>query len=252
MGILMPKLASHLLLLLLASLLLLTGVSAQQSTTDKRRRAEMTADLFIRRFRETLDFGQAFDEMAVSDVTSRLRRAGEIKSIGLDESLANAIDDQTASRLYKALMNFVYLMNLHAASLKAGVVLDPDHILLPKVFRRIINNSKQLRHIYSHSIEDFPVVTTELELQKFISDLEQMSALYRKHLPRNVFSSKAYQANIRQLERERGHQFEIYEGDSYFDIPENIEVFGVCSDIFCFRFIEEDGKLKVLGLVLGD
>jgi hypothetical protein len=212
----------------------------------------MAADLFIRRFRETLDFGRAFDEMAVSDATSRLRKAGEIRAIGLDESLADEIDDQTASRLYKALMNFVYLMNTHAGSLKAGVVADPDRVPLPKEFKRIINNSRQLRHIYSHTVENFPVVTTKLELQKFIDDLEQMSALYRKHLPRNVFMSKAYRANIRRLERGREYQFEIYKGDSYFDIPENIEVLGVCRDMFCFRFIEEDGKLKVLTLVLGD
>lgn len=56
----MPKLASHLLLLLLASHLLLTNISGGQSVeTDKRRRAEAAADLFIRRFRETRDFGRA-------------------------------------------------------------------------------------------------------------------------------------------------------------------------------------------------
>jgi hypothetical protein len=246
----MPKFASHLLLLLLASQLSLTNIYGLQSVeADKRRRAEAAAELFIRRFRETRDFGRVFDELAVPDAFQRLRRAGEIISFGLDESLAKEIDERTAARFYKAFMNFNYLRSIHVMSRKAGVIADHDRARLPRALRRVVNKSKQLTFIYSHSIENFPAITNRRDLQQFIEDLERMSAMYRKLLPRGIFNSIAYRTNVGQLERERGNHYGVDEGDDYYGIAETVEVYGLCRDIFCFRLVEEGGKLKVLGLV---
>jgi hypothetical protein len=246
----MPKLAARLLLLLLASQLSLTNIYGGQSLeADKRRRAEAAADLFIRRFRETRDFGRVFDELTVSDAFQRLRRAGELISFGLDESLAKEIDERTAVRFYKALMNLIYLRSVYAMSRKVGVIVDPYRARLPRALRRVVNKSKQLRFIYSHSIEDFPSITNQRDLQQFIADMERMSALYRKLLPRGVFNSAAYRANVGQLESERGDHYGVDEGDDYYGIAETVEVYGLCRDIFCFRLVEEGGKLKVLGFV---
>ncbi|MCA1640780.1 MAG: hypothetical protein LC785_02105 [Acidobacteria bacterium] len=116
----------------------------------------------------------------------------------------------------------------------------------------VINGSKQLKHIFSNSVEDFPNAANLSELQKYMADLKRMSALYRKRLPRNVLTSRAYKKNVKVLEKERGHQFEINRGDNFFGVGENVEVYGVCRDLFCFRLVEEKGKLRVLGFILGD
>ncbi len=248
----MRRPASYCLSLLLLTQLVPAFVHARQtSEADKRRRAGAAADLFIRRFRETLDFGRAFDETAVHDALRRLRRAGELKSFGMSERLAQAIDGRTAARFYKAFMNFVYLRTVHAVSLKGGDG-DPDHVRLPKEFRRAIDGSKELRHIYSDSVADPPEAEAPRALRKFIADLERMSALFRKHLPRNVFESEAYRTSVARLERERGHLFEVYRGGPYFGVAEGVGVYGVCRDLFCFKFVEERGRMKVLGLVPDD
>jgi hypothetical protein len=88
------------------------------------------------------------------------------------------------------------------------------------------------------------------ELQKFIADLERIAMLYKKHSPRDVLRSKTYRTKIKELEKERGHQFEIDKGDSFFGVGENVEVYGVCRDLFCFRLVEEKGNLRILGFVL--
>lgn len=224
------------------------GQSASVAREKKRCRTEAAADLFIKKFHETLDFGVAFDQLAVSDAIQRLRRTDDIKGLGLTEELDKSIDDETAARFYKDSMNFIHLMNVYGASLKVGSS-DPDIASLPEDMLKVINSSKQLKHIFSDSVEDFPNVANLNELRRYMTDLNRMSALYRKHLRRNVFTSQTYRKNIETLEKERGQRFQVSKGDDHFSVDEKTEVYSLCRDIFCFEFVEEHGRLKVLGLV---
>ena len=228
-----------------------SGQSVPVAEQRKRRRAEAAADLFIKRFHQTLDFGVAFDEFAVPDAIHRLRKGDELKGLGLTEDLDKQVDDQTAANFYKVSMNFIYLMNIYSASVEGGSG-NPETDPLPKDMQEVVERSPQLKHIFSDTVEDFPKVASLEELRRYMSDLNRMAALYKKHLPRNVFASETYKRNIKALEKERGHQFEIYKGDDYFGIDKKVEVYGVCRDLFCFRFIEEKGKFKILGVILGN
>jgi hypothetical protein len=141
-----------------------SGQSATIAEQKKRRRAEATADSFIKRFHETLDFGIAFDELAVPDAIQRLRKTGEIKSFGMTKELAERIDDKTAARFYKASMNFYLLKSIFVA----GVKEDYEVIPLDREMEKVIENSKRLRFIvpdtlvqnYAPSVQDFQLLHT--------------------------------------------------------------------------------------------
>jgi hypothetical protein len=223
----------------------------QQGSSNKQeklKRADQAADQFIKQFHETLDFGVAFDEVAISDAIQRLRKNRFFQSLDLSDSLAEEIDDATARRLYKAFMNFYYLRVVYSASIKVGFV-DIDRAPLPQDIRGALQHSHQLSNLLlTNSTDDPPKVMTMQELTQYITDLEQIAKLYKKHLPPDVFNSPIYKTNIKALEKERGRSLEIERGDDYFGVEDYTEVYVINRDIFTLYFIEKDGKMKLLGL----
>ena len=251
------NLASILLSLLLLGQIQPLSLGQQISTSnlEKRRRVEKAADLFNARFRKTFDLGGTFEAMAVSNVMQLIQRSGELKSFGLSETLASEIDDATARRFYSALLTFTGLRGAYMfsrTSMRGSERVLPEKAKsepVPRGAGRIIRRS-YLKYVYAE--EGSPEITTVGELQRFINALEQVSMLYRKSLSRNAFNSRGYKEAVTDIEGQRDHQFMVTQGESYYGIGEDVEVYQLCRGTFCFKFIEENGKMKVLALLFGD
>jgi hypothetical protein len=215
---------------------------------EKLRRANASADIFIKRFRETLDVGTVFDEMAIPDAIQRLQRARSFEALGAGD-MASEMDTATAHRLYRAFMNLYYLRSIYIAGNKKPKA-DPDSVPLPRELRAAIQKSPYLRLLLTQGVGDPPDVTTKQELEAYIADQERVANLYRKYLPPNVFNTPLYKANVEALNKEKGKPFEIIHGYPNLEIKEDTDVFIVRRDIFTIYFIEDSGKFKILLLGL--
>src|SRR5437870_838266 len=60
---------------------------------EERKRVDEAADRFIRRFRETLDFGVVFDEMGASNAIQVLRDGNFFRSINISPQLVAKLDE---------------------------------------------------------------------------------------------------------------------------------------------------------------
>lgn len=243
--------------LFIVSMLAATGANSsmerRQSQSKKPvdlRQVDQIANYFIHRFHETLDFGIAFDEVAVPDAVQRLQRARFFQTLDLSDSLAEEMDSVTAGRLYKVFMSFYYLRGIYAISIKVGLT-DIERAPLPAEIREAIQNS-HLRFTLTDSVEDPPKITTAQELKQYIADLEHIARLYKKHLPRNVFNSPTYKANVETFNRDRGKPVQIFNGYEQLGINKDEKVYVVRRDIFTLYIIRRGSQFRVLTLGVGE
>src|SRR5215475_8185594 len=95
-------------------------------TPQEARRVEEAADRFIKRFRETLDFGAVFDEMFVVDAIQRLRKTGFFESMNISQQLIESLDNAMLKRTYKAFMNYYYLKAAYDLGVGDGSSAPPE------------------------------------------------------------------------------------------------------------------------------
>ncbi len=216
-----------------------TAMSPQEA-----RRIEEAADRFVRRFRETLDFGAVFDEMFVADAVQRLRKAGFFRSMNISPQLVERLDDATLERTYKAFMSYYYLKAAYDLGVGKGESTPPE-------VAAVIKASK-FSNLLSDEGSGDAIITTREEVEQFVADLNNIAALYKKHLPQSVFDSTTYKASLTAINKDKHSQVKVRNGYEDFGVEEGTKVYAVEQDIFIFFFIEENGKLKVLTLGMGN
>jgi hypothetical protein len=209
------------------------AISLQQA-----RRVEVAADRFIGRFRETLDFGVLFDEMFVADAIQRLRKASFFQNMNLSPQLVERLDDATLKRTYKAFMNYYYLKAVY----DLGVGKDES---TPPEVAAVIKASK-FSNLFSDEGSGDATITTQEELEQFVTDLNDIAASYKNHLAQNVFDFPTYKASLKTLNIEGRRVLRIKNGYEDFGVREGTKVYAVEQDIFIIFFVEENAELKVL------
>jgi hypothetical protein len=220
---------------------------------QEARHVEEAADRFVRRFRETLDFGVVFDETFVSDAVQRLRKANYFQNLYLSPQLVEKVNNSTLERAYKAFMNFYYLKATYDLSIRplAGNEQSGDPPLPPEI-TSALKASKHLSVLLDEGSGDAPTVTTRQELEQYVADLNNIAALYRQRLPPNVFTSPTYKANLKAINKDKRSSVRIRNGYEGFGIRGGVKVYEVEQDIFIFFFVKEGGELKVLTLGMGN
>jgi hypothetical protein len=213
-------------------------------TSQEARRIGEAADRFIKRFRETLDFGKVFDEMFVSDAVQRLRSAGFFRGINISDQLVQNLDEAALKRIYAAFMSFYYLKAVY----DLGVGKDED---VPPEVAAALRASKFHNLLSNEGSGDSPTITTRQELEEYVADLNNIAALYRRHLTSDVFDSPAYKAGLKAINKQRT-TLQTRDGDESLGVGKGTKVYAVEKDIFTFFFIEENGQMKVLTLGIGN
>jgi hypothetical protein len=213
--------------------------------SQEARRVEEAADRFIKRFRETLEFGIVFDEMFVPDAVQRLRNAGFFQGINIGEQLVPNLDDATLKRTYKAYMSYYYLK----AAYDLGVGKEGN---TPPEVAAALRASKFYNLLSDEGGGDSPTVTTRQEMEQYVADLNKIAALYRQQLTPSVFTSPTYRASLQAIKKDKRSSVRIRNGYEDFGVREGVKVYEVEQDLFTFFFVEESGELKVLTLGMGN
>jgi hypothetical protein len=217
-------------------------VFAQKDSTEhaKQRRAGQVADRFVKRFQTTLDFGMAWKAFRLSDPSCTHRANG---ILGESDYERLKLSSQTIEKLYIATMNYYYLMNVHDFSLtRIDSQSDSDDSLTPNEVKLIVKRSKFFQN-------DDREPQNAREVGELISTFDQLSALYRKHMPAGAMKSPAWRANQKYLiaSSDTDHVATL-NGDTTFCVPEKTTVYIVNRGLFYFYVVEEGHKMKVAGL----
>ena len=212
-------------------------------SSQETRRIEEAASRFIRRFRETLDFGIVFDEMFVSDAVQRLRNVGFFRGVNISEQLVQNLDEAALKRTYKAYMSFYYLKAVY----DLGVGKDDAP---PPEVAAALRASKFHNLISDEGSGASPTITTRQELAEYVADLSSIASLYRGHLSQNVFDSTAYKTGLKAINK--SGTLQTRDGDEGLEVKKGTKVYVMDKDIFTFFFIAEHGQIKVLTLGMGN
>ena len=216
---------------------------AQKDSTEvaKERRAGQVADRFVNRFQATLDFGMAWKAFRLSDPSCTHRANGILSELDYERL---KLSSRTIEKLYIATMNLYYLTGVHDLSLaRIDSQSDSDDSLTPNEVTVIQKTSKFFQN-------DDHELKNARELGELISTLNQLSALYRKHMPAGVMKSPAWRANQKYLISKNGMDGHgrTLNGHETFCVPEKTKVYIVDRGLFYFYVLEEGRKMKVAGL----
>ncbi len=239
------------------AVLLAVGVSGSGATRqdspeakEKLRQAEQLADRFVARFARTLDFGVVYREMFVRDRKLRRRNLDWFVS----KDLLAHLDDPAIEEAYIAMMNTTYLSWLYTLNRPAGFGEDDKELHWPRdvkdeIKRTLFNRCRFLdRDADCEKLGEAPF-KTKRDLTQFIYFSNRLSVLFRKHIPRRPFASRAYKRNVRDIVW-NGMSSEINDGDHYFEIPEGTPVLEMSRGMFRFQMVEEHGVLRIFNLHL--
>ena len=189
----------------------------------KLAQAEAAANRIVERFHQTLKFDDIFADEFVRD--ARLRE----RTLSLDdEEKWKQFDVPSRGRLYVALMTWLHLWAEYPL-IQKGHDVPPEFEKSPEP------------KFFSHA--DPP--RTLAELNQDISELDQMSLVYRKYFPPGVFQSANYRESIKPAEYTKSHVPRIEKGNAKFGIPESVPVYIVRPEAFDYYFIEENGTMKL-------
>ena len=201
------------------------------------KEAEKTADQFIERFRQTLDFKTTWEEFR-RDNKSCVVRANGVTSESLREELK--LSDDFLETLYVAVMNYYYLKFAHDLSkVKIGATDEP---IIPKDLANYVEKSKYL----SENSKDPQSVD---EINDMVSELNHIAKLYKQHMPKDAMNNDIWKANIKYFEEyKREYNRGVQKGWSDICVSETKKVYTFERCIFYFYFIMENGKLKIAGV----
>jgi len=220
------------------------AVLSQELTLEDRQKLELaakSADRFVERFRQTLDFGTVWPEFHMSDISCTVKTTGYF-SLNDDKRLK--IDNELLERFYVAVMNYFYLKGVHDLTVSR---LDSDlseDAIMPKEIRLT-----ERRSVYVKTNGKEP--ETARDVERMIVELRRLARLYRKYMPRNAIRSAAWRASNNYL-MNRGNttHLGLSSGHPDFCIPETTKVYIVDRGLFYFYMIEEKGKMKIAGLAI--
>lgn len=221
-----------------------------QTKEEKIKLAGEAGDQVVKRFRETLDFGIVFDEMASKKARKILEKfASDFGSI--DKSYFEKQTAETKELIFKSELNSMYLGAAFMLTfLNERDKTKPDFYLPPGYFK-LVKSFKFLNGFSEDpSRKNKLPIQNDKDLGIYLEELAKWNKFLRKHLPRKFFTLRRYKKNLKDPVLEPKEY--VGKGDSYFKVPEGVDVFGVVRDMFSLVFIEEDGKMKILGIIIGD
>ncbi len=215
---------------------------AQKGATEhaKQRRAAQIADRFVNRFHTTLEFGMAWKAFRLSDPSCTHRANGMLSESDYERF---KLSGRTIEKLYIATMNYYYLMNVHDLSLaRIDSQSDSDDSLTPNEAKIILIRSRFFQN-------DDREPQNAREVGELISTLDQLSEVYRKHMPAGAMKSPALRANQNYLIGSSGmDHVGTLNGDATLCVPKKTKVYIVDRGLFYFYLVEEGRKMKVAGL----
>lgn len=201
-------------------------------------RLQSSADEFIKIFRKTLDFGQAFDKMSSEKSTTAIKATGLFESLGVSNDLIKKLDQQTLLELYKAEMNVYYLRLSH------DLFFGPEHT--PTQVTKFVNASKYRSLLSNGWTGEFYKISNKPDLRRYVLALNKIAALYRAHLPKNVFETTRYLSAVAELNRRRNFKPGYKDGWDEAGVESDTKVYAVERDVFLFTFIQEKSVFRVL------
>jgi hypothetical protein len=216
-------------------------------TVDRERlkQAEKTADSFVRRFVQTLDFGTVWKEFHLKDPSCTYQLDGPWK-IARDSASADELE-----RLFIAYMNCFSLGLTYRLAFTR--ISDDDDDLdrrLPKVIR-VAEQQLVTMEIGGKNNVGPP---TRKDVNTAVKYLDRLATIWRKRIPRNVMQTALWRKNIRRvLSKEGRAHLDVGQGSqSDFCVPDDVKYYIVDRGLFYFYLIEEDGVMKVVRFGLGD
>jgi len=193
------------------------------NSDPKLGQAEAAANRIVERFHQTLKFDELFTDQFVTD--DQLRA----KALSLDdEEKWKQFDIPSRQRLYVALMTWLHLWAEYP-------MIQKEHDVPPEFEK----------HPEPKFFSQSAPPQTLAELNQDISELDQLSAVYRKYFPPGVFQSAQYRASIKPTEYTKSRVPRIEKGNTKFGIPESVPVYIVRPEAFDYYFIEEKGAMKL-------
>lgn len=228
----------------LAAACVASGQVMSRTDQAKLMRARRTANSFVERFRQTLDFGEVWKEFQVSDPSCNYQANGLWDAEDQDRArLSSALLEEH----YVAFANCLYL----ALAYRLNTLREPQNDddaekHLPKAIQVA---EKKMEQIYGRRPQDAN------EAKVIISELRELANVWRKHMPSNRMRSRVWQANIRMIvNRDDGiAHLSVGEGGEWtLCIPRGAKYYIVDSGLFYFYFVEEKGRMKVVRFGIGD
>ncbi len=222
----------------------------KQPSDEKIKQAGEAGDKFVKRFRETLDFGIVFDEMA-SKKAWKLQEKFTAEFASVSRTIFNQQNEKTKEQLFKALMNSNYINYAFLLTfLNERDKKKPD-FFLPPGYHKLVKKFKFLDGFseWRESKKRIPV-QNEKDLQIYLKELDTWCSFLKKHLPKKFYTHRLYKKNLKDTVLIP--KVTDLDGDSQLEIPEGTYVFQVIRDMFCIDFIEEDGQMKILAMVIGN
>jgi hypothetical protein len=223
--------------------------------------AAKAADELIARFRETLDMGIVFDDLASTKARENLQKG--LFSLGeVDQKFLRHQDSNVRKRLFKDEMNYYYIKMAFYLTFSRNIGdKEKEDLYAPNEFSvEFTNKVRKFRCVKGffddRNPQDDHQIKTDDELSKYLAELEQVTVILKKYLPRNYSKLKIYKTNyddfVNDQDKYLRPKVESRRGNSYFEVSENEDVFVVIRDIFTMYFIKENGKMKLLGFGIGN
>jgi hypothetical protein len=246
----MDKSSKTQIILLIFAIVAFNSIAFSQTTNEikelKIKLAGEAGDRFVKRFRETLDFGIVFDEMASKKAREKVEN-GELGYGEVDKEFFAKQDPKLKERTFKLEMNVYYLWassQLTFASIvktaKKGIYVPASYVKLGKTFKSLVR-----RFVADSNKFDDDRIDNEKDLAIYLKELQVFAKFMRKSLPRKFYDKKAYKKVLSGLSFEPRVSF--HSGDS--NDPHS---YYVVRDIFQMVFIEEHEKMKILALTIGN
>lgn len=218
---------------------------------QKIKQAGKAGEQFVKRFRETLDCGIVFDQMA-SDKAQKIVEKGLYKQAEIERTFYEKQNDKIKVLLFKNAMNYGYLLFAYELTFLMDSGTKKESFNIPRGYKKLI---KKFSFVNGFSIQQsnprgkFPI-DNDQDLLIYLAELDTFNQFIRKHLPRKYYNLPNYKKNLKDTVLIP--TVTVTDGDSYFEVDKGIEVFQVVRDMFVMDFIEENGQMKLLGLVIGN
>jgi hypothetical protein len=220
--------------------------ATNQTKEQKIKLAGEAGDRVVTRFRETLDFGIVFDEMASSKAREKIEKS-ELNFEDMDTKFFAKQDSKMKERIFKLQMNVYYLFGSSQLTFASTLKSAKQEIYVPASYIKLMRTFRFVSKDYLDEIQplDRIRIDNEKDLAIYLKEMEIFAKFMRRNLPRKFYNSKSYKKVLDGLSFDPRVDFRS--GDS--DSPDSYEV---VRDIFKMVFIEEKGQMKLLAVFIGN
>ncbi|HEU0251596.1 MAG TPA: hypothetical protein VFR12_01105, partial [Pyrinomonadaceae bacterium] len=184
------------LALLLATMLSIPRAVVAQDVSpldqEKLKQAGIAADRFIERFRQTRDFGTAWKQFQMSDISCVIKTNGFFSE---EDYRRLKFKDELLQRFYVEVMNYFYLRNIYDLSVASMDSKLSEEEITPREIR--VMESKAT-YVKTNGREP----DSAKEVEEMIVELRRSARLYLKYMPRNAMKSVAWRKNSASLIRQ--------------------------------------------------